>query len=207
MKSIVHTLLDPRISVRSATVAAMVVMQFLLTVACVLAVRQIILLGERVEIYRKWTAPLVGRDVPPITGLDWTGARRTVEYNDERPTLIYSFKENCGACRANWAAMKSIQRLSPDRLRIVYVDRKDKLTEAYLLEHGLAQDVVFAKLDPFSEVSYQVRATPQAELVDRAGRVVWTNVGAFRPIDLSALLEAIETHERQSLEAKKGVGR
>jgi hypothetical protein len=197
-----------RISVRLPTVAAMVAMQVLLTVACALSVRQNISLAERVEIYRKWSAPLTGRDVPAITGLDRTGARRTVEYDrDPRPTLIYSFTQNCGACRANWQAMKAIQQLSPDRLRIVYLNTKDELPEAYLLEHGLTRDVLFTKLDPFSEVSYQVRATPQTELVDKTGRVVWTNVGAFRSDDLTALVGAIEKLERQSLEANKGAGR
>jgi len=130
-----------------------------------------------------------------------------VEYNqDQRPTLIYSFSKNCGACRANWPAMKAIQQLSPDRLRIVYVDHVDKLTIADLLEYGLTRDVVFTKLDPFSDVSYEVRATPQAELVDKKGHVVWTNVGAFRPIDHTALVDAIYKLERQSLTASKGAG-
>lgn len=208
MVTLIKNFIDRRISVRLTTVATLIAMQFLLMVACAFAVRQILSLSERVEIYRKWTAPLVGRDVPTMTGLDWTGARRTVEYNqDQRPTLIYSFSQNCGACRANWQAMKSIQQLSPDRLRIIYVDHNDDLTNAYLLEHGLTQDVLFTKLDPFSEVSYQVRATPQTELVDKTGRVIWTNVGAFRTTDLAALEGAIDKHEQQSLEANKGAGR
>jgi hypothetical protein len=205
--SILSKHIGQRVTVRSATLAAMVAMQFMLMVACALAVRQITSLQERVEIYRKWTAPLVGRNVPTITGVDFTGARRTVEYNqDDRPTLIYSFTKDCGACRENWKVMESIQQLSPHRLRIIYVDHKDKLTDAYLLEHGLTQDLLFTTLDPFSEVSYQVRATPQTELVDKAGRVIWTNVGAFRPKDLAALIGAIEKHERQSLAANKGAG-
>lgn len=201
----IHRLLDRRVSVRVPAAAALVVVQVMLVLACVVAVRQITVLSERVEIYRKWTGPLVGRNVPPITGVDRRGDRRSIEYGkDPRPTLIYSFSQNCGACRANWAAMKGVQSLSPDRLRIIYVDLKETLTEEYLRDHGLAQEVLFAKLDPFSEVSYQVRATPQAELVDRSGRVIWTNLGAFRPTDLAALNSAIARHEEQSLAANQG---
>lgn len=208
MTSLVYKLVDQRVTMRSVAVAAMVAMQILLTIACALAVRQISTLRERAETYRKWTAPLVGRAVPTITGFDGTGARKTVEYNqDQKPTLIYSFSEHCGACQANWEALKSVQRLSPDRLRIVYVDLKDELADIYLIQHGLTRDALFTKLDPLSEVSYQVRATPQTELVDRAGRVMWTSVGAFRPDDLAAFMAAIEKHERQSVEVNKGAGR
>jgi hypothetical protein len=99
--------------------------------------------------------------------------------------------------------MRSIQSMSPSRLRIVYIDTIDKLTEDYLQKHGMAQDVVFSTLDPYSILNYQTRGTPQAELVDRRGRVVWTKLGEFRPADIAHLVAAIEKHEGQSLAANK----
>lgn len=208
MKTLVHKLVERRVTLRLATVAAAVVLQLLLTLACVLALRQNHSLSERVEIYRKWAAPLVGREVPPITGVDRTGATRVFAYkDDQRPTLIYSFSKNCGACKTNWTAMRAIQQLSPSRLRVVYFDPFDELTEAFLLEHGLAQDVLFTKLDPLSAASYQIRGTPQTELVDKDGRVLWASIGAFGPSDLAALMEAVEEHERQRVEAEEGAGK
>jgi hypothetical protein len=183
----------------------MVVMQISLLVAASMVLNRNQTLTEQAETYREWAAPLRGRNVPAITGVDRTGAKRAIDYKqDPRPTLVYTFSQNCPACKANWTALRSIQALSPTRLRIVYIDPFDVLSESYLREHGLTQDVLFTRLDPFSEVSYQLRGTPQTELVDSQGRAIWTNVGAFRPSDLAALRGAIEKQERQSEQTTKG---
>lgn len=207
MASIIARLMARSVNVRPATIVVVMALQICLTVACVLVLRLNTSLEQRAEIYRKRSAPIAGRPVPTLTGLDWAGNKRSVEYKDSRPTLIYSFNDSCGACEANWPALRSVQELSPIRLRIVYVNPYDKLSEAYLREHGLDEDVLFTKLDELSAASYEIRATPQTELVDRQGRVIWSNVGAFRPTDLAALVTAIEEHERQPVEVSKGAER
>ena len=180
-------------------------MQILLTIACALALSQNQSLRNEASLYQALAAPPVGRDVPPITGLDWTGVKRQIVYGeDQHPTLIYGFSKDCGPCISNWAAMRTLQELTPHRLRIVYVDTVDALTDDYLREHGMDSDVVFSRLDADSALHYRVRATPQSQLIVRSGRVVWSKIGKFTPDDLAGLLAIIEKHERQS-SATKGV--
>jgi hypothetical protein len=100
--------------------------------------------------------------------------------------------------------MRSVQKLSPARLRIVYIDTVDRLTEDYLREHGMVQDIVFFKLDAYSALDYQSRGTPQAELVDRQGRVVWSSLGEFRAADVAKLFAAIEKGEGPSVVVTNG---
>lgn len=197
MSSHLMALIGRHVTVRLPTIAGLVGMQVLLTIACALALRQNQTLRNEALMYQKLAVPPIGRDVPPIAGIDWTGAKRQVVYGEEQqPTLIYGFSKDCGPCISNWAAMRTLQELSPHRLRIVYVDTVDALTDDYLREHGLDSDVVFSGLDADSALHYRVRATPQSQLVDRSGRVVWSKIGQFSPDDVAGLLAIIDEHAR-----------
>jgi hypothetical protein len=203
--SLVRALIDRRITVRLVTAAAVVAVQVVLTIACILALRQNGTLREQAATYLMWAAPSVGRNVPAIEGIDWKGVRQIVEYNqDHRPTLVYTVSKDCPHCQVNWTAMRSIQALSPARLRLVYIDTVDQLTESYVREHGMAQDIVFSRLDPSSATHYEMRGTPQAELIDGKGRVVWSKLGEFRAADLAKLLAAIEKYGGQSVAMTNG---
>jgi hypothetical protein len=197
-----RALIGRRVTVRLAIIAGIVSLQILLTIATALVVKQNQSLRDEASMYQALAAPPVGGDVPPITGIDWTGVERAVFYDQERPTLIYAFSKDCGPCVSNWVAMRAIQKMSPDRLRIVYVDLIDALAGDYLREHGMESDVVFSRLDPRSTLHYRVRATPQSALVDRSGRVVWSKLGKFSPDDVASLLAIVEEHEQQLSEVK-----
>lgn len=207
MSSPLLAVIGQRVTVRLATIVGLVGMQILLTIACALALRQNQLLRGEVSTYQKLAAPPVGSNVPAIAGIDWNGVKRQVAYGEERlPTLVYGFSKDCGPCVANWAPMRTLQKLSPHRIRIVYVntvDSVDALTDDYLREHGLDSDRVFLRLDADSALHYRVRATPQSQLVDRSGRVVWSKIGQFSPDDVAGLLTMIDEHE-QSSEARGG---
>lgn len=84
--------------------------------------------------------PPKGATLPPLVGKDYTGAERAVVYgHDPRPTLVYTFTMECPHCQRNWRAMRSIQALAPNRLRIVYVDTTDNLfTYNILPQKGLS---------------------------------------------------------------------
>jgi hypothetical protein len=62
------------VTVPAATVAAMVCLQAVLTLACVLLLNHASVLDGLVEVYRQRAAPLVGREVRPMIGVDRTGA-------------------------------------------------------------------------------------------------------------------------------------
>ena len=112
MSSRLMALIGRLITVRLITIAGLVGMQVLLTIACVLALRQNQALRNEALTYQKLAAPPIGGNVPPITGIDWTGAERQVRYGEEpRPTLIYGFSKDCGPCISNWAAMRTLQEL------------------------------------------------------------------------------------------------
>ena len=202
MRSLAKAFVNRRVTLRLMTVAALVAVQLALTLACVLALRQNQTLRERAAMFLSRAAPLVGRSVPPVTGLDWTGTRRVVEFSrDQPPTLVYVFSVHCPRSVANWTQVRTVQKLSPARLRIIYVDSIDPLgtlTKDYLQERGIADDMVFSTLDGESALAYQIRGTPQAELVDKNGHVIWSRLGEFRPVDLEELVAAIETQENGS---------
>ncbi len=186
-------------TVRPVTIWAVVTLLLLLTIACALARRENQSLRDQVSMYQRLAAPSVGRYLPPIAGIDWTGARREVTYgNDQRLTLIYAFSRDCLPCISNWAAMRSVQELSPHRLRIVYLNLVDTLTGDYLREHGIDTAVVFSRLDPEDAIHYEVKGTPQSQLADQSGRVVWSKLGTFRPADITNLVALVEEHEHRS---------
>jgi len=172
-------------------------LQGLLAVACVLTLQQNGLLRERAQMYLKLAAPLVGRELPPLSGTDSLGRQEVVTYGgDGRPTLIYAFSKDCDACVKNWPAMQAVQRMSPQHLRVVYLNTADLLTSDYRRQHGIESDTVFQSLSAESAEHYRVRATPQAELVDSEGRVVWSRLGEFGEDGLKELIAAVGENTR-----------
>lgn len=193
MVATLRGLLDRRLTLSIPTAAAIVAMQVLLTVSSYLLLQQNRSLRDLAAMNLALAAPVVGRNVPALTGKDLTGATRAVEYGeDPRPTLIYGFSQECGPCITNWAAMRAIQEMSPGKLRIVYINTSDNLTPDYLREHGIPQDAVLSALDPNSVLHYGIKATPQSELVNGEGIVVWTKLGKFEAADLEDLVTAIQ---------------
>lgn len=196
-------LIARHVTVRLTTVVGIVALEMLLMIACVIVLLRNQTLQNNVVMYRALAAPAVGQYLPPITGIDWAGSKREVVYGqDVRPTLIYELSKDCGACVSNWVAMRAVQRMSPNRLRIVYVDTIDALSKDYLREHGMDSDIVFSRLDPDVATHYNARATPQSLLVDQTGRLVWSRVGSFSTADTAELLEIVEKVVQQLSETK-----
>jgi hypothetical protein len=178
-------------------------MQILLTIACAMVLNQNYSLRNEVSMYQALAAPPIGRDVPPIVGVDWTGTTRQVTYDDsQHPTLIYSFSKDCVPCISNWSAMRAFQDLSPERLRIVYINTVDALSGDYLREHRMDSAVIFSRLDSESALHYRGRATPQSQLVDRHGRVVWSKIGTFSRDDVADLLALVAEHRQVASETE-----
>jgi hypothetical protein len=182
--------LGRRLSLSLGTVVAFVAVDLLLVAACVFALRQNARVHGELTYDDALLTPANGTVVPPLAGEDWTGAPQTIAYGqDPRPTLVYTFSQRCGYCEQNWRAMGSLQALAPRRLRIVYVDVLGELfTPKYLVESGIGQSVLLARLAPTVAYAYDARAVPQLLLMDHEGHVQWSHVGELAPGDISKAL-------------------
>jgi hypothetical protein len=181
---------------RFGIVVAFVAVDLILVAVCLFAVRQNVRLRGEVANYVALLTPQNGTAVPPLAGLDWTGTRQTVAYGqDQRPTLVYAFSKECGYCKENWHALRSLQMLALRRVRFVYIDViGDTFTQQYLAANGIGQSVLLVQLSPEVRYAYEARLMPQVLLVDHSGRVQWSHIGELASSDISKALSLIE-HE------------
>jgi hypothetical protein len=179
-----------------STVAAFIAVDLLLVAVCLFALRQIVTLRTQLAGAVALLAPARGTVLPTLVGEDWTGATQAIVYEqDQRPTLVYTFSEQCPHCQENWRAMHSLQALAPRWARFAYIDTYgDKFTPQYLAESGIGQSVLFVKLSLGSPLDYDARAVPQLLLVNHDGRVQWSHVGELAPEDLTQARALIERH-------------
>ncbi|MGH9476621.1 MAG: TlpA family protein disulfide reductase [Terriglobales bacterium] len=168
-----------------------------LLAACVVAARRNVTLQSVAATDEVLLAPIRGVVAPALEGTDLQGSPEVVRYElDRRPTLVYTFTANCQECEGSWRALRSVQALAPSSLRIFYVDITDTLKAKFLADRGIPASSVFAGLAPVSRIAYGARVVPQAELLDRDGRVVWGHVGLMRPEAVNELLSAIGESDR-----------
>ena len=180
--------------VPKSVVAAFAAVNLLLVGACLLTLRQNVKLRGEAANYVAMLTPADGVRVPPLVGEDSMGASQAITYGqDPRPTLVYTFSKECGYCKENWRAMRSLQALVPRQLRIVYIDTQlDIFDSKYLAANGIGQSVLLVLLSPATVFAYDARAVPQLLLVDRDGRVQWSHMGELAPADVSKALSLIE---------------
>ncbi|MFM7087792.1 MAG: thioredoxin domain-containing protein [Cyanobium sp.] len=104
---------------------------------------------------------------------------------DGRPTLVEFYADWCEACRAMAPAMDALEQQHRGALDVVLLNVDNPRWEAELER-------------------YEVNGIPQLELFDAAGSPVGRAIGARRPGELQALVEALITAE--PLPALAGVG-
>lgn len=174
-------------------VAAFIVVNLLLILACLFSLRQNTRLRREVAYDVALLTPAKGSVLPPLMGADWAGAPQTIAYGqDRRPTLIYTFSEHCGYCQENWQMMRSLQALGPNQLRIIYIDTMhDLFTPKDLAANDIAQSSLLVHLAPGDAFVYDARAVPQLLLVDHGGQVQWSHVGELAHSDISKVLSLI----------------
>ncbi len=178
--------LGRRTNLPTWAVGALVALNILLVLACVLALRQNIEIRGFANQYMLLLGPTRGSIAPALTGEDADGRTQTISYTSEtRPTLIYTFSKDCPHCLQNWQSMRSLQAVEPSRLRVVYVDTADKLTPDYLHDNGMEGSILLHRLDPQSALAYQARLVPQLELLDQSGRVLWSKIGELASADVA----------------------
>lgn len=127
-----------------------------------------------------------------MQGTNWAGAPVEIGYGtDPRPTLVYTFTRECPACRQTWPGLRNVQAIAPARLRMVYVDITDKLTEQFLNENGVPLANLLISLSEPTRAVYGARIVPQSELLNAQGRVIWTHVGTLEPTAINEIISAV----------------
>ncbi len=192
--SILWGILGRHTSLRLDVAFAFITVNLLLVAACLIALRQNVALRRDVASDVALLTPRNGLGLPPLSGVDWTGAQQTIAYGqDSLPTLIYSFSQECPYCQANWETMRPLQALAPRSLRIVYIDTiGDQLDQDYVQSKGIGQSVLLVSLSQNSDFVYSARLMPQILLVNTAGRVQWAHIGELSHGDVSKVLSFIK---------------
>jgi len=122
--------------------------------------------------------PLVGSNVPSLSGIDESGTRESLPYgNDPRSTIVFVFAKNCEICGLNWPIWTDrAARIDRQRFRLVYLNLGSPVNQDYLQSHQIQNSIVLVEPDPQTIIKYNLRFTPETILVDNRGIV--TNVWA-----------------------------
>ncbi len=184
------------IQVHKGTVIAFVLINLLLIVACLLALGQIRALRNKVAGDMVLLTPRRSTLLPALTGTDWTGAKQTMAFGqDPRPTLIYTFSKECPYCKENWHALRSLQSLAPQSVRIIYIDGVgDLFAPEYVTANGIGGSLLLVQLSGAAAFAYKAPLMPQTILADRNGRVQWAHIGELRQNDISEVVGLVRRH-------------
>lgn len=182
-----------RYELHFGTVCAFVAVNVVLMAACLIALWQNTRLRHQIANYVTLLTPRNGTVAPPLEGVDQRGVQQTIVYGqDQLPTLIYNFSQKCPYCQENWRALRALQALVPGRLRIVYIDTVgDVFTPKYLAANHIEQSPLLVQLSPAARYTYEARLMPEVMLVDPKGKVQWSHVGEFAPVDVSKVLSMV----------------
>jgi hypothetical protein len=121
--------------------------------------------------------PAVGTKIQKLEGLALDGSRLNLPFAvDSKRTILFVFSTTCRVCDLNWPAWKSIQQSADARrYRLAYANVRSSLSRAYLSQHNILDELVFAELDPRSIVALNLVVTPITVLLGADGTVedVW----------------------------------
>jgi peroxiredoxin len=122
----------------------------------------------------------IGKELPPLEGIDTNGNKLTVSYGqDARKTVLFVFSPRCGACKSNmpnWQTL--IKGLDQQAYRLMAVSLQPEGVKEYTKEWGLDKIPTLAEIDSKHKVTYSLALTPQMILIDADGKVerVWTGL-------------------------------
>jgi thiol-disulfide isomerase/thioredoxin len=108
------------------------------------------------------------------------------QYLGGKPTLIEFWAAWCTNCKALEPKLQALHRRYGDRLRMiavaVSVNQSVQRARLYSERHGLPMTVLYDRKGDAS-VAYDAPATSYIVLVDAAGNVVYTGLGADQDLD------------------------
>jgi thiol-disulfide isomerase/thioredoxin len=186
-----------RVSLPVAGVTAVAVLNLVLLLACLSALRQNS--GLRLQLTRAvaMITPNQGTLAPPLAGENEAGLERVLSFQrDPRQTVVFTFSASCPYCKAYWTTMHTLQKLTPRAIRLAYIDTHDRPAPGheFLSSHGIGDAPVLIRLSPESALAYRALLLPQLELLDADGRVQWSHAGKMTPRDQDGLLALIQSN-------------
>ncbi|MGH9732094.1 MAG: hypothetical protein ACRD4A_10360 [Candidatus Acidiferrales bacterium] len=103
--------------------------------------------------------PSVGAKVRQLQGVALDGSKIQVLFTGQgKRTLLFVFSTECGVCDLNWPQWDAIARsVQSKQYRLVYANIQSALTNQYVQQYGIKDALVFARLDPRSEVALNLR--------------------------------------------------
>lgn len=127
------------------------------------------------------SAPAEGAGLPPLT-LPCLGGGRDVRLSGLRGPMVLNFwAQTCGPCRDESPLLQGLWDEARSKVRVMGVDFFDPRPAyalAFAREYGLTYPQV-ADPDAASKADLHIAGLPTTLFVDRAGRVVYTQVGAI----------------------------
>ena len=133
------------------------------------------------------TGIAVGQQAPPALVETPEGAKVDLgKYVGKSPVVFQFWAVWCSNCKALEPQMRAAQMKYGKRVRFVGVavgvNQSAALARRYATKHQLPFDVLYDKSGDAAE-KYDVPATSYIVVVNRAGKVVYTGVGADQNID------------------------
>lgn len=124
--------------------------------------------------------PLVGQAAPDFELEDMAGRKVTMAQHRGSVVLLNFWAVGCGPCREEIPHLKHLQeKYGKDGLRVVGINAWDEPVDrikSFVEKEKLPYTILGGGRRVLSD-SYQGRSIPHSFLIDRTGRVVWSEVG------------------------------
>jgi hypothetical protein len=132
-----------------------------------------------------------GYHVPTLRGKFPDGSDAALAYGiDRRYTILLAYSPACAICEDNWDNWDEIIKQSGPGVRIAAVDLSNITRPDYISAHKMEKMQIVQHVDAASMLDYRLRKTPETIVVDPAGAVVGSWIGALDKKAVSEILAA-----------------
>ena len=130
--------------------------------------------------------------MPPLEGTTYAGTQVQLAYEGDRPTLLFVFAAECGACTATWPTWQTLREgAQAIGVRMLFIDVTGQAGDEYLAAHTLAQADVLRYTTSKVVHLYRLELTPQVVLLDKAGVVLKVWIGGVSARGAEEVLAAV----------------
>lgn len=181
-----HPLVSRRIPVIALLVAS--------TVVNVLLAAKVTSLRSVITYMKSEHSLKVGTVVSKIEARALDGSTKAIRYDDVQvPTILYVFTPTCGWCAKNLENVRTMERNTAGRYRLVGVSLSQTNLKEYLQREGLTFPT-YTDINARSKEELHLGGTPQTIIVSPAGVVTHTWTGAFDGEQKAAVEKALAIH-------------
>ena len=136
----------------------------------------------------------VGTTLPPLAVKGLDGSPATISYLDnDRPTVLYVFKPECGWCTRNLPNLKALARSVSGEYRFVMLSLTDGALRDYVARNELGAIPVYGGLAEAERITYKLGGTPQTIVVSKEGKVLKSWMGAYTGAAAEEIEEYFDT--------------